>query len=83
MKNFRVSERIHPKIFSLLPSRQKKTKERVAKGTRERAKHTPKRERERERLFNDDKDEDDSVFFFFFFSSNVFSLVVFSERDAR
>ena len=84
MKNFRVSERIHPrKNFSLLPSRQKKTKERVAKGTRERAKHTPKRERERERLFNDDKDEDDSVFFFFFFSSNVFSLVVFSERDAR
>jgi len=84
MKNFRVSERIHPKkffLFFLLD--KKKTKERVAKGTRERAKHTPKRERERERLFNDDKDEDDSVFFFFFFSSNVFSLVVFSERDAR
>jgi hypothetical protein len=34
-------------------------------------------------LFNDDKDEDDSGVFFFFFSSNVFSLVVFSERDAR
>jgi hypothetical protein len=31
-------------------------------------------------LFNDDKDEYDSGVFF---SSDVFSLVVFSERDAR
>ena len=81
MKNFRVSVRMHPKFFfSSSASRKKKQRSASRREHESELIHTPKRERERERLFNDDNDEYESGVFFF---SDVFSLVVFSERGAR